>query len=134
MALEWEMKKRASGSFGSGIYKQIVEDVLVCAMLCDLKDFTVTYADKASLDALKGIQHALKIPADEIVGSSIDVFHKNPAHQRAMLAGPKHLPQLAEVSRGGKWLDLLATTLFLPLGRELTTHWDHPSPATPELC
>jgi methyl-accepting chemotaxis protein len=99
-------------SVDTRLYQQMVDAMPVCVMLCDLEDMTITYANKASLEALKSIQHALKIPADQIVGSCIDIFHKNPAHQRALLADPKNLPYKAQISVGGEWLDLLVTALY----------------------
>jgi methyl-accepting chemotaxis protein len=113
MLLEWKGRHRGpKASFDADAYKQMVEDMPVCVMLCDLENFTITYANKASMEALQGIQHALAVPAAEIVGTSIDVFHKNPAHQRALLNDPKNLPYKARIAVGGEWLDLLVTTLF----------------------
>jgi methyl-accepting chemotaxis protein len=37
---------------------------------------------------------------DRIVGVCIDVFHKNPAHQRRLLADPSRLPHRAEIQVG----------------------------------
>ncbi len=116
MALDWARRKSGKGSFDGETYKQMVDDMPVCVMLCDLTDLTITYANKASVDALKGIQHALSVPAEDIVGSCIDMFHKNPAHQRALLADPSNLPYKAQISVGGEWLDLLVTALYDPKG------------------
>ncbi len=112
MSFGWARKGGEKTSFDSNTYKQMVDDMPVCVMLCDLKDLTITYANKASLEALKGIQHALNVQAEEIVGCCIDVFHKNPAHQRALLADPSNLPYKAQISVGGEWLDLLVTALY----------------------
>ncbi len=112
MDISWIRPKGQRSSFDSNTYKQMVEDMPVCVMLCDLKDLTITYANKASLGALKGIQHALSVPAEEIVGACIDIFHKNPAHQRALLTDPANLPYKAKIALGGEWLDLLVTALY----------------------
>ncbi len=112
MDISWVRPKGQRSSFDSNTYKQMVEDMPVCVMLCDLKDLTITYANKASLEALKGIQHALSVPAEEIVGACIDIFHKNPAHQRALLTDPANLPYKAKIALGGEWLDLLVTALY----------------------
>ena len=37
---------------------------------------------------------------DKIIGSCIDVFHKNPAHQRRMLADDSKLPHHTEITVG----------------------------------
>ncbi|NIA68576.1 chemotaxis protein [Pelagibius litoralis] len=90
----------------------MVDNMPVSVMLCELENFTVTYANSSSIEALKGIQHALPVPADEIVGQTIDVFHKNPAHQRKLLSDPKNLPYATKIMIGGEWLDLLVTALM----------------------
>src|SRR5690606_24946238 len=43
---------------------------------------------------------------DDIVGSNIDIFHKNPAHQRRLLADDSHLPRHARIEVGPQTLDL----------------------------
>lgn len=112
MALSWVTAKKASAGSTRSIHKQMVDDMPVCVMLCDLKDFTITYANSSSIEALKSIQHALPVQAEEIVGQSIDVFHKNPAHQRKLLSDPSNLPFKTKISVGGEWLDLLVTALY----------------------
>jgi methyl-accepting chemotaxis protein len=78
-------------------------------MICDLDGFTVNYANQATLRTLKTIEHVLPIRADQLVGASIDIFHKNPAHQRRMLADVRNLPHQAVIEIAGEYLDLLVT-------------------------
>lgn len=112
MTMKW-LKEKAGGRPLSGdVHKQMVDNMPVCVLLCDLDNFEVTYANSSSIEALKGIQHALPLPAEEIVGQSIDIFHKNPAHQRKLLSDPKNLPYATKITIGGEWLDLLVTALF----------------------
>jgi methyl-accepting chemotaxis protein len=46
-----------------------------------------------------------------MIGQKIDIFHKNPAHQRRMLSDPKLLPHRAKIALGSETLDLLATAI-----------------------
>jgi methyl-accepting chemotaxis protein len=91
-------------------YQLLVEDLPAAVMLCDL-DFRIIFANKASLTALRSLEHVLPIRADAIVGSSIDIFHKNPSHQRRMLADPRNLPHKARITIGGEVLDLNVSAL-----------------------
>ncbi len=111
--------QKAAPSQGHALasFEQMVDAMPVGVMLCDLQDFTITYANKFSIEALRGIQHELPVPADQIVGQSIDIFHKNPAHQRAILADPSRLPFKARIALGAEWLDLLVTPLHDSSGR-----------------
>ncbi len=101
---------RGAGS-SAELYKGMVDAMPVSVMLCDRADLRITYMNRSSLDALKSIEHALPCPADDILGQSIDVFHKNPEHQRRLLADPKNLPHKARITIGGEWLDLLVTAI-----------------------
>ncbi len=64
---------------------ETLELLPVPIMTCDPKTFVIEYANKASIDALRKLEKHLPIKADQIVGSSIDIFHKRPEHQRGML-------------------------------------------------
>ncbi|MEQ9333805.1 methyl-accepting chemotaxis protein [Thalassobaculum sp.] len=85
----------------------------VNVMTCDLKTFKINYANQATINTLRSIEHALPVKAADLVGTSIDVFHKNPAHQRALLADPKNLPHKARISIGGEILDLHVSPIMV---------------------
>ena len=70
------------------------------------RDFNITYMNPASLETLRGLQEYLPVPVDKIVGTSLDVFHKNPDYQRGILADDANLPRRANISVGPETLDL----------------------------
>ena len=78
-------------------------------MIADLANFRVFYANKTSVETLRTLEHLLPIKADELVGTCIDVFHKDPAHQRRLLSDPSNLPYTAQIQVGDEYLDLLVT-------------------------
>jgi methyl-accepting chemotaxis protein len=98
------------------LYKPMVESAKINLMLCDL-DYNITYANPASLSTLKGIEQYLPIKASQLVGSKIDIFHKDPAHQRAMLATDKNLPHQAKIRVGPETLDLNAVAIYDSTGK-----------------
>ncbi len=75
------------------------------------RDLVIRYMNPASAQKLRNLQEHLPIAVDDIVGSSVDVFHKNPAHQRAMLANPDNLPHRAQIKVADEILDLLVTAV-----------------------
>lgn len=75
-------------------------------------DLVITYMNPASAKTLKTLEHLLPYPVDQIVGKSIDVFHKNPAHQRRLLANPRNLPHRATIALGPEKLDLLVSPVY----------------------
>jgi methyl-accepting chemotaxis protein len=76
------------------------------------QSFTVRYANVASVRTLQTLEKLLPIKADQIVGQSIDIFHKNPEHQRRLLADPSKLPHRAQIQVGPETLDLLVSAVY----------------------
>ena len=99
----------ADGSEGSGLNQEINSNMLdqlpFNVMYAD-RDFTVTYMNQASLDTLRTLEKHLPIPVDKIVGSSIDVFHRSPAHQRRLLSDERNLPIRSIIQVGPEKLEL----------------------------
>ena len=91
------------------MFRQMVENMPINVMICDLKNFKVNYANPATLAALKTLEHATNFKAEDLLGACIDVFHKDPSHQRRLLADPANLPHQANIEIGGEILDLLVS-------------------------
>jgi methyl-accepting chemotaxis protein len=76
------------------------------------RDFKITYINPASAKTLKTIEHLLPIKVDQILGQSIDIFHKRPEHQRKLVGDPRNLPHRANIQVGPETLDLLASAIY----------------------
>ena len=100
---------------------QMVDQMPINVMTCSLDGFIVDYANRTSLDTLARIEQHLPIKASELVGSSIDVFHKKPEMQRHMLADASRLPHTARIKVGPETLNLSVSALMTPDG-----HYDGP--------
>lgn len=88
------------------VFQRIFDILPVGAMTCNLETFEIDYANPYSIELLHSIRDTLGIDPNEIVGTSIDVFHKNPLHQRTLLANTANLPHKARIRFGDEWLDL----------------------------
>lgn len=91
---------------------QMVEEMPINVMTCTLDDFRIDYANRASRETMRRIEQHVPVKADQLVGTPIDVFHKNPAHQRQMLATPAHLPHEARIHVGPEVLDLRVSAIL----------------------
>ncbi|WP_404423120.1 methyl-accepting chemotaxis protein [Nibricoccus sp. IMCC34717] len=89
----------------------VVENAPINIMIADL-DMKIVYVNPASRRTLESIEHLLPVKARDIVGQSIDVFHKNPANQRRLLADPKNLPHKTRFNLGSEVIDLEAAALI----------------------
>ena len=88
----------------------MMDNLPINVLFCD-PDFTITYMNKASDRTLRTIQELLPCPVDDIIGKSIDLFHKDPSHQRKILGNPNNLPHSAVISLGPEKLDLLTSVV-----------------------
>lgn len=88
----------------------LVDDAAIAIMSCD-RDLTIQYMNSASSKTLQTLERFLAIPVSRMVGSSIDIFHKNPGHQRKLLADPRNLPHRATIQVGPETLSLLVTAV-----------------------
>ena len=81
-------------------------------MIAD-NDLKIVYMNDAVTDLLRAAESDLKkeLPhfnVDTLVGTNIDVFHKNPQHQRKMLASLSDVHR-ATIQIGNRKFDLVAT-------------------------
>ncbi len=86
----------------------MVENAPVNIILADL-DLNIIYVNPSSVETLRGLEHLLPCPLDQVVGQSLDIFHKNPEFQRKILSNPRNLPHKAIIDLGDEKLDLLVT-------------------------
>ncbi|WP_413203707.1 PAS domain-containing protein [Rhodospirillum sp. A1_3_36] len=85
--------------------KKILDRLPTNILLCN-EEFIIEWANQSALKTLEKMGHLLPISPQQIVGSSIDIFHRNPEHQRRMLSQGKSFPIKATVPLGGEFLDL----------------------------
>ncbi|NCC21351.1 MAG: chemotaxis protein [Alphaproteobacteria bacterium] len=91
--------------------KIMLDRMPINIMLCEPKNFVINYVNRTSVETLRKIEHLLPVKADEVLGTSIDAFHKKPEHQRRILSDPKNLPYRAKIYLGDEVLDLNAAAI-----------------------
>lgn len=85
---------------------RMIDNMPVAVMTVEPKTYIINYANQMSKTLIRSIEHLLPIRADDLIGTSIDVFHRSPAHQRGILADPCNLPHNARIRLGTEVLDL----------------------------
>ncbi|MBF0266206.1 MAG: PAS domain-containing protein [Gammaproteobacteria bacterium] len=81
--------------------KAALDGSLTATMICD-EHLNITYMNESVTSLLKNRENELKevLPGfrvDKLIGTSIDQFHKNPAHQQSLLRDPARLPYQAKI-------------------------------------
>jgi methyl-accepting chemotaxis protein len=107
-ALE-DLRGEARKAFAQG---QMLEQMNVGVMTADPKDdFRITYVNPEATRVIRSVEHALPVKADALIGVSMDVFHHDSRHQRAMMADDRHLPHRTRIRLGGEVIELNVTAI-----------------------
>jgi methyl-accepting chemotaxis protein len=69
-------------------------------------DLVIQYMNPESMKILKKLEEHLPVRANEIIGQCIDIFHKNPNHQKNILSNPSNLPVKTEIQLGPETVEL----------------------------
>lgn len=85
--------------------RSMVDSSPSAMMLCDL-DFVMSFANAQALKEVRDLEQYLTIRADQVVGSSLDVFQKLTAQQRQVLSDPRNLPRNSVIQIGPETLDM----------------------------
>lgn len=90
---------------------RMIDDMPMAVMTVEPHTLKVNYANETSKHLIRSIEHLLPIKAGELLGTSIDVFHHDPQHQRRILADPANLPHSARIQLGPEVLDLKVSAI-----------------------
>ncbi|HLK03195.1 MAG TPA: methyl-accepting chemotaxis protein [Candidatus Acidoferrum sp.] len=101
----------AEATPGSTQWKAMLENAPINVLLAD-ESLRITYVNPASLRTLKTIEKLLPVSADKVLGSSIDIFHKDPTYQRKILSNPRNLPHRSNIEIGPEIADLLVSPIY----------------------
>lgn len=101
--------------FSPDLLRGMVDNSPNPLLLCNT-NLQVIYANPIAIKTLGKLQAFLPCEAKDVVGQSIDVFHKNPKHQRRILTDPTNLPYNARIQLGPEWLDLRVYAVYSPNG------------------
>ena len=97
-----ESKNHGGGNQNAAFDSAAFQSTTVALMTVD-RDLIVTEINQATRELLASNSETFRkiwptFNADKIVGTCIDMFHKNPNHQRQLLSDPSRLPYKTEIS------------------------------------
>lgn len=76
------------------------------------RDLKIIYVNPASLATLRKLERHIPVKPEQVLGSNIDIFHKDPGYQRKVLSDPRNLPVRANIQIGPETADLLVTAIY----------------------
>ena len=90
----------------SRLASEALEQMPVATMLCDPIDHRVTFANRVAR-----IADDLGIAADELCGTSVDIFHPRPGTLSRIMEQPQKLPHCEVVALGAQSLELTVSAI-----------------------
>jgi methyl-accepting chemotaxis protein len=84
-------------------------------------DNIIRYMNPSCERVLRTFERSMPVPVNRVIGSSIDIFHKNPTHQRRLLADARNFPMRTTIELGGESMDLLVSGIHGPDGQRIGT-------------
>ncbi|MFT4254225.1 MAG: hypothetical protein QM608_17295, partial [Caulobacter sp.] len=91
---------------------RMIDDMPVAVMTVEPETLKINYANETSKRLIQNIEHLLPIKAEDLQGTSIDVFHRRPDHQRRILNDPANLPYGTRIHLGPEVLDLKVSAVM----------------------
>ncbi len=76
------------------------------------RDFILQYMNPKSKQTLKKIEKHMPVKVENMIGNSIDIFHKNPKAIQKILSNPANFPHVAKIQVGEDILELNVNGLF----------------------
>ena len=103
--------------FDSATFSRVAMDGASVALMTINRDYDITYLNGATQRLMAEHRDLFqkqfpRVDFDNMIGSSIDQFHKNPAHQRGIMAQPRKEPHRAEITVGDLRFSLLITSVI----------------------
>ncbi|WP_046007069.1 methyl-accepting chemotaxis protein [Pseudoalteromonas rubra] len=130
--VEWEDKterlaveQKALQAAGENLrVRRALDNVQTNTMIADANN-TIVYMNQAVLEMMRNAESDIRkdlpnFDSNQLVGQNIDVFHRNPAHQRRLLETLSK-PYQTEIKVGGRTFGLVANPIITDAGERAGT-------------
>ena len=129
--MPFKLSGKGPQTANASVFKSAAFDVSSSAMMLVDRDLKVQFVNAATVSLLSTHKAAFAkiwpgFNPDAMIGLCIDSFHKNPAHQRSMLADPSRLPHRTDISVGDIKIELNVSAIYDEKGRYVgnTLTWE----------
>ena len=106
------------------LVKSALEECKTNVMIAD-ENYNIVYMNKTMIEMMKAAESDLRkdipsLDSKRLIGSCIDIFHKNPAHQRRILDSLNSQTE-TDITVGGRSFHLVVTPVLDPTGKRAGT-------------
>ncbi|KNC68690.1 methyl-accepting chemotaxis protein [Pseudoalteromonas ardens] len=121
LAAEHQAKQTAAENLR---VRRALDNVQTNTMIAD-SDNTIVYMNQAVLEMMRNAESDIRkdlpnFDSSQLIGQNIDVFHRNPAHQRRLLETLSQ-PYKTEIKVGGRTFGLVANPIVTDTGERAGT-------------
>lgn len=99
-------------------FKQITEYTPVNTVFAD-SNLVIRYMNQNATQTFQRLASFLPVKPEEIIGQTMDIFHRHPERQRTLLLDPRNLPYKGEIRIGGEIFDMMVTAIMDKSGKYL---------------
>jgi len=93
------------------LFVPLVENMPTNLLLAD-SDLKLKYMNPEAKKSLEKLEQYLPIKVEDMIGQSIDIFHKDPERVRAIVSDPQNLPHEAQIQVGPETLSFMAAAIY----------------------
>jgi len=93
------------------LFVPLVENMPANLLLAD-SDLNLKYMNPESKKNLEKLEQYLPVKVDDMIGQSIDIFHKDPERVRKILEDPQNLPHQAQIQVGPETMSFMAAAIY----------------------
>ncbi|MGE0713612.1 MAG: methyl-accepting chemotaxis protein [Planctomycetota bacterium] len=106
--------------------RNMVQSAPTNIMFADL-GFKIRFMNPQMVATLRKVESSLPVGVDAMIGTSIDVFHREPERQRRLLADPRNLPHSVQIQIGSDHFGLLVSAIHDQEGTYIgaMVTWEH---------
>ncbi|WP_300677577.1 EAL domain-containing protein [Nocardioides sp.] len=90
---------------------RMIEEMPVAVMTLDPETGRISYMNQTCDRLLREVEEYLPVAVDDVVGSSMDVFHRSPARQQSIVSLLQDSPHSARIRLGPETLDLQVSSI-----------------------
>lgn len=105
-----DITAQKEAAFQNSIVRAMMDSMAASVTFAD-KNNIITYANPSAIELLRKVEKHLPVKAEQIVGSSIDIFHKNPRHQQNLIAEPRNFPFEGQIRIADEYFSLKASRI-----------------------
>lgn len=92
-------------------FQQITEQTPVNTVFAD-SDLIIRYMNQSATKTFERLSAFLPVKPDQMIGQTMDIFHRHPERQRTLLLDPRNLPYKGEIRIGGEIFDMMVTAIM----------------------